>query len=82
MTMLDKLATAMQESPAWPAVFDAGTAQTLALAMLDAMQEPSEGMVEAAAAGLEGFNQRRDGDKAGAKLSWQAMIQHIRNGGA
>lgn len=48
--MIEKCARAMQASKAWPAVFDAGTAEVLAAAVIDALMEPTEAMLEAAIA--------------------------------
>lgn len=47
-TMINRITTAMQESPAWPAVFDAGTAETLARVALETVREPTEAMLVAA----------------------------------
>lgn len=46
MSKLEQVARAMQASKAWPAVFDAGSAEELARAALSAIREPDEGMVE------------------------------------
>jgi hypothetical protein len=79
MTGIERLARVVQESPAWQAVFGGGgdkTAHTLVLAILDALAEPSEGMVAAGQKALLGP------DCDVVETPWQAMLQHIRNGGA
>lgn len=43
--MINRIAKAMQSSPAWPAVFDAGTAETLARVALERVREPTDKMV-------------------------------------
>ena len=47
-TMINRIAKAMQSSPAWPAVFDAGTAETLARVALETVREPTHSMEMAA----------------------------------
>lgn len=44
--MLEKMARAMQRSPAWPAVYGAGTAETLSRAALQAIREPGQAAIE------------------------------------
>lgn len=46
--MINRMATAMRASKAWPAVFGAGTAEELACAALGALFEPTTAMIEAA----------------------------------
>lgn len=76
-TMREKCARAMQASPAWPAVFDAGTANVLLDAVLSTLLEPDEGMV---IAGMEIQRMRSDRRPSAADSRWlvqsfQAMIR-------
>lgn len=45
--LLTRVARAMRASKAWPAVFDAGSAEVLARAAIEAMMEPTEAMIVA-----------------------------------
>lgn len=44
-TTFDRMVKAMQASPAWPAVFDAGSARVLLIAALREAREPSPEML-------------------------------------
>jgi len=67
--LLSRISKAMQESPAWPAVFDAGTAQELARVAVEAMREPTDAMISA---GVEARN--KPGSGASVSITYRAMI--------
>ncbi len=46
-TTFDRMVRAMQASPAWPAVFDAGSARVLLIAALREAREPDNSALEA-----------------------------------
>ncbi len=76
MSALERMARAMQESPAWPAVYDAGTAHTLARAALMAIREPDL-MTTVAGAKVIVKEMKGDEDYFAAKGAWTAMIDHV-----
>lgn len=67
-TMINRIATAMQSSPAWPAVFDAGTAEMLARVALETVREPTDAMIDRAAKAL--YAQVNDNHA----LPWEEMM--------
>ena len=61
--MVSRIAKAMQASKAWPAVFNAGTAEILAAHALQAIREPTDAMCHATGDG-----------PATSRRVWQAML--------
>lgn len=79
MTMRERLIRAMQESPAWPAVFQAGTADALLDAILAELMEPGEGMKRAALNAMTNATVAEPKAAAwDAIVAYRAMLTHIR----
>jgi hypothetical protein len=77
MTKIEEVARAMQSSKAWPAVFGAGAATTLAIAAVTAMREPSEEMVERGNRRPYAESRFKDFASANTVGTWQAMIDEM-----
>ena len=73
--MVERCARAMQASKAWPAVFDAGSAEVLARAVIEALMTPTPEMVEAGALTL--LDYRENFPEDGAAATFEAMLRTI-----
>jgi hypothetical protein len=69
--IVERVAKAMQESKAWPAVFKAGTAEELSRAAIQAMREPTTEMADTAYEECEGLLFTGE---LPVKDMWRAMI--------
>ena len=73
--MLERCARAAQESPAWPAVYGAGTARVIARAVIEALMEPTPEMLASGANEIRRFDRDREFADAGASAVFQAMLR-------